>query len=223
MTAQTQTIIALVWSLGIFALAPLAFALRAWSRSGRGALGLAAPSNGRRLSVASATGPSGNEASAGAPGVLAPVDLGGASTVNAANADDALNVWEGEGGLASPPDFEATDREFEGARPMLPAGHTARLSWGFVDQDGRFAYEFFRVYGPAGRLDPGLSYWAVRARGPFGAEGGAWSGWRMTYNCARSLAPDLTFARFSSPAGGPTRETDSIAPPSSALSARTSR
>jgi hypothetical protein len=204
MTAQTQALVAFVWPFGASALALLAFALLTSRRLGWGALGRAAPSVGRLFSFATPTVSAAGEVRAARPGAL--VDVGGTGVATAARADEALNVWEGEGGRLAPAGHEAGEREGEGRAPSLSAGHTARLSWGLIDSAGRFAHEFFRVYGPGGRLDPGMSYWAVRAHRPFGGPDEARSGRWMTYGRARALAPGLTFARFSSPAGLPNHQ-----------------
>jgi hypothetical protein len=93
--------------------------------------------------------------------------------------------------------------------PALPAGYSAAAAWGFHDAAG-FAYEFFRVYGPAegtgvrgsfSRLDEDLSYWGVSwpvsGKAPDEGEHVVWR--CLTYERARSLTgPGLGFRRFSS-------------------------
>jgi hypothetical protein len=209
MPAQTQVLIIVAWSLGFFALTLLGFALFALARQSWGVASGRAGRNGhavdRQLAFAAPAGEHADELRGRAPGTTA---LGVTSEASAA---DALNSWEDEGGSVPPPAPEALEREPDGGAPTLPAGHLARLAWGFVDQGGRFAYEFFRVYGPAGHLVPNLSYWAVRSRPPPEDADDPWSNWRMTFARARELAgPELTFERFSSPAGMPSSEFDCI-------------
>ncbi|HEU4412920.1 MAG TPA: hypothetical protein VFS43_47200 [Polyangiaceae bacterium] len=208
MPAHTLVLVFATWLLGFLVLSQLALAVFALAR-GRRRRALRKAERRRRFSgrpPAFAT-PAG-EFHGGAPGMPA---LG---VVSEPDVQDALNAWEGEGGSARPRAPEAGGRGGDASAVALPAGHTARLAWGFADQAGRFSYEFYRVYGPAGRLNPDLSYWVVRSRTATGAASQRWSGWRMSYARARALAgPGLTFERFASPAGIPDEpEADAPAP-----------
>jgi len=111
--------------------------------------------------------------------------------------------WEGEAG--------SVDAVSEGGGgpcpPGLPAGYAAQRFWGFHDPEGRFAYEFTRVYGPSSaldargpvrQLDEDLSYWEVTWRKLTGTGDERTACRWLTYARARKLRPRLTFERFSS-------------------------
>jgi hypothetical protein len=205
MPAETLVLVFVAWTLGFFVLAQLALIFFALLRNDRGG----APGEGgwgRRLagwplSFAASPGRLAGErggCAPGTPGAPAP------GPVSASSAANALEAWESEGGSVREPPPEAGGRAGDALAPSLPEGHTARLSWGFADQAGRFSYGFFRVYGPTRKLVPGLSYWALRSRaGPADANA-RWSGWWLNYAQACTLSsPGVTFERFSSPAGMP--------------------
>jgi hypothetical protein len=204
MPAQTLVLVFAAWSVGFLVIAQLVLVLVSLIRKGRGvARGMARRGErrvGRPAAVTASPGGFADEFRGGAPGTPA---LG---VMGVPSVEDALGSWEGEGGsvLALAP--EPAEPEGGALAPSLPAGYTTRLAWGFTDQAGRFSYGFFRVYGPNRKLDPSLSYWALRSRERPGDESERWSGWWMDYAQARALGgPALTFERFSSPGGMPER------------------
>ncbi|HEU4405711.1 MAG TPA: hypothetical protein VFS43_10505 [Polyangiaceae bacterium] len=202
MPAEALVPASAAWSTGSLMLAQLSLVLASLIREGWGGARGVARGGGRPVGrpPAVAVSPDGfaDELRGGPPGTPA---LG---VVGASGLEDALSAWEGEGGSVRAPAPEPAEPEGGALAPSLPAGYTARLAWGFADQAGRFAYGFFRVYGPDRRLDPNLSYWAMRTRARPDDADEPWSGWWMDYAQARALAgPGLTFARFASPAGMP--------------------
>ncbi len=114
--------------------------------------------------------------------------------------DDTLADWEGEGGRLA----AATASSDAPPLPWLPSGYTAQPCLGFRDPEGRFFYEFNRVYGPPARLDArgpiceldeGKSYWGITHRDSRDHPATR----RVTYRQARTaLGSRLTFERFSS-------------------------
>jgi hypothetical protein len=116
-------------------------------------------------------------------------------------------TWEEEGGNVGSV-HRYCDEHRDASAHVLPLGYEAQPLWGFHDQEGRLAYQFHHVYGPAlGRdrrgplrqLDEQLSYWEVTWSTSVRTVDQHLEGRSMSFAQARKLrGPNLTFERFSS-------------------------